>query len=76
MKKYIVGIPIIMLLISLTVLSFFVYTNHSQANTGVSSDVCAITENSSSSNSSQIETIISNDTAELGKEYAVVELTG
>lgn len=76
MKKYKIGIPIMVLLISLAGLSFFIYTNHSQANTSVSSDACAITESSSLSDIPQIETITSNDTTESGKEYAVVELTG
>jgi len=76
MNKYIIGIPIIMLLISLAVLPFFVVKNQSQANIGVSSDICAITDNSSSSDSSQIETITSKYTAESGKEYAVIEFTG
>ena len=76
MKKYIIGIPIIMLLISLAVLPFFAVKNQSQANIGVSGDICATTDNSSSSDSPQIEAVTSEYTAESGKEYAVIEFTG
>ena len=76
MKKYIIGIPIILLLISLAGLSFFVFTDYSQADTNVSDDVCTIAENSSLSDSAQIETFINNETTKSGKEYAVIEFSG
>lgn len=76
MKKYIIGISTIVLVIALAVSLFFVYKTPSEANISASGDICAITDNSSSSYNAQIEAFTSNVTAESDKEYIVEDFSG
>ena len=75
MKKYIIGVPIIVLLIVSAISLYFVYETPSQADINASGDICAITDNSSSSEDAQIDTITSKFTEESGKEYLTVNFS-
>ena len=75
-KKLIIIIPTIAVVISLAVFSFIFYNTQSQANIGVSGDICATVDNSSSFDRPQIGIITYHDTGESVVERVVFEFTG
>ena len=76
MKKYIIGIPIIILVIFIATYLFLACKPLSQLNIDARNDICVLIDDSSSYTNAHIEALVSKISSETVNDYKLVDFTG